>query len=95
LVEVERFFSAENSSPLTKASSSRRLRLQGPTPRCAIGTSWGSAGFEATSWYCIVAPAGVPKPIVTRLHTELVTILNVETTTPEELMAFVRVEIPK
>lgn len=51
----------------------------------------------------------MPKPIVTRLHTELVKILNspkirdrliaedvdVETTTPEELMAFVRVEIPK
>jgi tripartite-type tricarboxylate transporter receptor subunit TctC len=69
----------------------------------------GLPGFEATSWYCIVAPAGVPKPIVTRLHTELVKILNspkirdrliaegadVETTTPEELMAFVRVEISK
>ena len=51
----------------------------------------------------------MPKPIVTRLHTELVKILNgpeirdrliaedadVETTTPEELMAFVRTEIPK
>ena len=30
----------------------------------------GLPGFEAISWYCIVAPAG--KPIVTRLHTELV-----------------------
>jgi len=69
----------------------------------------GLPGFEATSWYCTVAPAGVPEPIVTRLHTELVQIFNspeirdrliaegadVETTTPEELMAFVRVEIPK
>jgi tripartite-type tricarboxylate transporter receptor subunit TctC len=69
----------------------------------------GLPGFEATSWYCIVAPAGVPKPIVTRLHTELVKILNspeirdrliaegadVETTTPEELMAYVRAEISK
>ena len=36
----------------------------------------GLPGFEATSWYCIVAPAGVPKSIVTRLHTELVKILN-------------------
>ena len=65
-------------------------------------------GFEATSWSCIVAPADVPEPIVTRLHTERVKILNspeirdrliegadVETPTPEELMAFVRVEIPK
>ena len=51
----------------------------------------------------------MPKPIVTRLHTELVKILNspeirdrliaegadVETTTPEELMVFVRIEIAK
>ena len=67
----------------------------------------GLPGFEATSWYCIVAPAGLPKPVVTRLHAELVKLLNspeirdrlvaegaaVETTTPEELMTFVRSEI--
>ena len=53
------------------------------------------------------APARVPEPIVTHLHTERVKILyspeirdrliegaDVETTTPEELMAFVW-EIPK
>lgn len=63
-------------------------------------------GFEATRG--IASPAGVPEPIVTRLHTELVKILNsseirdrliegadVETTTPEELMAFMCLEIPK
>jgi tripartite-type tricarboxylate transporter receptor subunit TctC len=34
------------------------------------------SAFEATSWYCIVAAAGVPEPIVTRLHAALVKILN-------------------
>ena len=69
----------------------------------------GLPGFDATAWYSIVVPAGTPKPIVARLHTELVKILNsqdirarlisegadVETSTPEELAAFVRAEIPK
>jgi tripartite-type tricarboxylate transporter receptor subunit TctC len=69
----------------------------------------GLPGFDATSWYCVVAPAGTPKPVIARLHAELVKALNspdvrkrlidegadVQTTTPEELMAFVRSEIPK
>ncbi len=69
----------------------------------------GLPGFDATSWYCIVVPAGTPRPIIARLHTELVKILqspevrerlvaegaDVQTTTPEELAAFVRSEIRK
>jgi tripartite-type tricarboxylate transporter receptor subunit TctC len=27
-------------------------------------------GFEATAWYGVLAPAGTPRAIVTRLHTE-------------------------
>ncbi len=69
----------------------------------------GLPGFDATAWYSIVVPAGTPKPIIARLNTELVKILkspdirarlisegaDVETSTPEELAAFVRSEIPK
>lgn len=69
----------------------------------------GLPGFDATAWYSIVVPAGTPKPIIARLHLELLKILNsqdirarlisegadVETSTPEELAAFVRAEIPK
>jgi tripartite-type tricarboxylate transporter receptor subunit TctC len=69
----------------------------------------GLPGFDATSWFCVVGPAGLPKPIVTRLNTEIINILkrpesrerliesgvNVETTTPEELRAFVHTEIDK
>jgi tripartite-type tricarboxylate transporter receptor subunit TctC len=32
----------------------------------------GFAGFSAADWWMIVAPAGTPKPIVARLHGELV-----------------------
>jgi len=69
----------------------------------------GLPGFEATSWYAIVAPAGTPKPIIERLHSELVKAINsnevrgrlgeegaeIETTTPEQLSAYIRSEIEK
>lgn len=31
----------------------------------------GFAGFEASVWYGVIAPAGVPQPVITRLHAEL------------------------
>ena len=69
----------------------------------------GVAGFEATSWYCVVAPAGTPKAIIDRLNTEIVKALNtpemrqrladdgaeVEPSTPAELARFVHAEIAK
>ena len=36
----------------------------------------GVAGFEATQWYGIVAPAGTPAPVIARLNAELRTILE-------------------
>jgi tripartite-type tricarboxylate transporter receptor subunit TctC len=69
----------------------------------------GLPGFDATSWFCIVGPAGIPRPIVTRLNREIANVLenadtrerltaagvNVESSTPEGLSAFVREEIVK
>ncbi len=31
----------------------------------------GFAGFEASVWYAVVGPAGVPAPVVARLHAEV------------------------
>ena len=33
-------------------------------------------GFEIVGWYGVIGPAKMPEPIVTRLHAELVSILN-------------------
>ena len=69
----------------------------------------GLPGFDVTSWFCIVGPAGIPRPIVDRLNKEIVAILNtpearerliadgvnVEPTTPEQLTVFVKSEIEK
>ena len=32
----------------------------------------GIKGYDASNWYAIAAPAGTPRPIVTRLHNEIV-----------------------
>jgi tripartite-type tricarboxylate transporter receptor subunit TctC len=33
-------------------------------------------GFEVVGWYGVIGTAGLPKPIVTRLHNEFVKVLN-------------------
>jgi len=69
----------------------------------------GVPGFNMTSWWGMFGPAGLPQPIVTRLNTELTRILrtadvqkifatlgvDAATSTPEELAALVRSEVPK
>ncbi len=65
--------------------------------------------IDVTSWYCLVVPAGVQKPIVARLHEALVgalkspqvadTLLKMgappEWSSPEQLTVFLRAEIKK
>jgi len=69
----------------------------------------GVPGFNMTSWWGMFGPAGLPQPIVARLNTELTRILRLPevqktfatlgvdaaTSTPEELGAFVKSEVPK
>jgi tripartite-type tricarboxylate transporter receptor subunit TctC len=69
----------------------------------------GLPNFDVTTWYGILTPAGVPRPIVERLNRELVAIMNspemkeslarqgteVRTSTPEEFGAYIREEIAK
>ena len=69
----------------------------------------GVPGYESTIWYGAVMPAGVPKPIVSRLSSEIDKILgaqdvkdrfntlgaNVFFMTPERFTEYVRAEIKK
>jgi tripartite-type tricarboxylate transporter receptor subunit TctC len=69
----------------------------------------GVPGFSMTSWWGMFGPAGVPQPIVTQLNKELTRILKLPdvqktfatlgvdaaTSTPEELAALVKSEVPK
>ena len=69
----------------------------------------GVPGFENVTWHSIVVPAGTPKPIVKRLHGELVKVLqhpdvkgNIEGqglavvgSTPEQVTALIKTESKK
>ncbi len=69
----------------------------------------GVPGYDVSTWYGLMAPAGTPKEIIGRLHNETVKLLNVpetkqwlfdasyevRTSTPEEYGAFTREEIEK
>ena len=66
----------------------------------------GVPGYEATSWFGMFAPAGTPAPVLTKLNTALVKVLNqaevkkkindqgAETVseTPEQFAAFIKAE---
>jgi tripartite-type tricarboxylate transporter receptor subunit TctC len=66
-------------------------------------------GFEVVGWYGVIGPAGLPAPIVTRLHDELVKILNQPDmreriladgsepagTAPEEFRRFMHADVAK
>jgi tripartite-type tricarboxylate transporter receptor subunit TctC len=103
-----------SSKQLHVAGKVRALAISGARRSAALPDvptmiESGLPGFEATSWYCVVAPAGTPKPIVDKLNAEIVKALNtpemrqrladdgaeVESSTPAELARFVHAEIAK
>ena len=67
----------------------------------------GVPGYDRSGWYGVLAPANVPREIITRLNTAIVKIVNTPemkaafmkqgldpaTSTPEEFGAFIRSEI--
>jgi tripartite-type tricarboxylate transporter receptor subunit TctC len=64
-----------------KAGRLRALAVTGPKRSAALAevatiSEQGFPGVEATAWYGVLAPAGTPKPVIARLHDELVRILK-------------------
>ena len=69
----------------------------------------GLAGYDSTQWYGVLAPAGTPRPVVARLHDEIVRALRDPDvmkrlaadgaepvgSTPEDFAAFIRSESEK
>ena len=100
--------------PMAKAGRVRLLAVSSAArspamPDVPTVAESGYPGFEATVWYCVVAPRGTPQPIVARLHGALTAILSsaefrerlladgasAETSSPEALAAWVKAEIAK
>ena len=69
----------------------------------------GVPGYDVTVWFGILAPAGTPKEIVTRLNTEMVKIMrspeitdrfnkagvDVVASSPEEFSVFLKSEVAR
>ena len=100
--------------PHAKAGRLRALavtsaRRTNAAPELPTMMEAGIAGYSATNWYGIAAPAKTPRPIIAKLNAELraaiaapdvserLTALGLDpgTSSPEEFTAFVRDEIGK
>ncbi|MDO5288687.1 MAG: tripartite tricarboxylate transporter substrate binding protein [Pseudomonadota bacterium] len=87
-------------------SSSRRLPTLPDVPTIAEA---GQKGFDVASWQAVFAPAGTPAPIVSRLHEEIMKIVDTPEVqmrlksagmqpsrmTPEEIKAYQKAEVDK
>jgi tripartite-type tricarboxylate transporter receptor subunit TctC len=77
------FAGMQASQTLVRAGKLRAIAVTNPKRVPALPQIPAMAealpGFEVVGWYGVLGPAGMPKPIVAKLHSELVRILN----TPE------------
>ncbi|MCC7486390.1 MAG: tripartite tricarboxylate transporter substrate binding protein [Burkholderiales bacterium] len=100
--------------PHVKAGRLRALAVTGPKPTPLVpglGTvaEQGVPGFEMTSWWGILGPAGMSQPIVARLNSELSRILQTQDirerfailgvdpawSSPAEFSALIKTEVEK
>ena len=96
----------DTSSPALAVSTAKRSTVLPDTPTMSES---GLPGFDVATWYCLLAPAGTPPPIVEKIRAALVQSLttpevmqrladegaNVESSTSAELAAFMRAETVK
>ena len=102
------------AAPHVRSGKLRALAVIAPQrlpalPEVPTVAEAGLPGFEVTTWYGVLAPAGTPRPIVTRLNAELVKAMHspemkerlagigtdAVTSTPEEFAAYIQSEIAK
>ena len=100
--------------PHVRAGKLRALAVTTPkrssmAPDVPTMSEAGVAGYDVTTWYGLLVPAGTPREIVARLHDAAVsamahpavkqrfskTDLEPNTTTPEQFGAYIRGEIAK
>jgi tripartite-type tricarboxylate transporter receptor subunit TctC len=108
------FIGIPAAAPHIKAGRLRALAIVAPQrsnalPEVPTVAEAGLRDFEVTTWYGVLAPAGTPRPVVTRLNSELVKIMHSPelkerlaatgteplTSTPEDFAAYIKREIAK
>jgi tripartite-type tricarboxylate transporter receptor subunit TctC len=101
-------------APHIKSGRLRALAVLAPQrsaalPEVPTAAEAGLPGFEVTTWYGVLAPAGTARPIIARLNTELGRIMHAQdlqgrlaemateprTGSPEEFGAYLREETAK
>ena len=102
------------SAPLVRAGRLRALATSGLKRSAAMAdvptvAESGLAGFEAGSWYGLLAPAATPRVIIERLNREVVRIVQlpdvrerltaeafeVPADTPEQFTAHIKADLPR
>jgi len=102
------------SGPFIKAGKLRALAVStgkrsASAPDIPTVAEAGVPGYDMTPWYGVLAPAGLPRPLLTRLNGELVRIvaspelrdrfgsqgIDLVSSTPEAFAALIRAEIPR
>ncbi|HEX6002653.1 MAG TPA: tripartite tricarboxylate transporter substrate binding protein [Burkholderiales bacterium] len=102
------------SAKLVEAGRLRAIAVSGAhrspaLPNVPTVAESGVPGFEAGSWYGLLAPAGTPRPIVERLNHEVLRVLKlpdvrkrlladafeIPLDTPEAFAAHIRADVPK
>jgi tripartite-type tricarboxylate transporter receptor subunit TctC len=105
--------------PALPLAHSGKVRMLGVTTKERVGAiadvpplaEIGVPGYDAASWWMVVAPAKTPKPIIDKLHTDLRAVLRdadvheefiqrqglipVDSPAPDELRTFVKAEIAR
>jgi len=108
------FDNMPSALPLVKAGEVRAIAVTSATrspaaPNVPTIAESGLPGFEATSWFALYAPAGLPREVQARINAETLRVmalpdvreklaalgLEVATGTPEALMSFTQAETAK
>ena len=108
------FIGVPAALPHIKAGRLRALAVVAPQrspalPEVPTVAEAGLKDFEVTTWYGVLAPAGTPRPIITRLNGELAKVMHAPdvkerlagmatdplTSTPAEFAAYLKQEIAK
>jgi tripartite-type tricarboxylate transporter receptor subunit TctC len=108
------FDNMPSALPLVKAGEVRAIAVTSATRSAAAPSiptiaESGLPGFEATSWFALYAPAGIPKEMQARMNAETARVmalpdvkeklaalgLDIATGTPEALASFMQTETAK
>ncbi len=108
------FDNMPSALPLVKAGEIRAIAVTSATrsaaaPHIPTVAESGLPGFEATSWFALMAPAGLPKEVLARINAETIRVMNLPdvkeklatlgldpaAASPESLASLIQVETAK